>query len=168
MDKMGIDLYKNILFVLLCAMLLFSCYTPEEGCLDPEATNYAITGDIEDLESCTYPVLKLSIFHENKDTTFKLKDTITNELGQQISLLDFAILLSDFKVDLDGNSLEVEDSLSLNVIDGVLNVKDDVIRTSRSNFTYEIGTIIYEGNVDQISFKIGLNDNLNENRLLPK
>ena len=160
----GIALFVKILFALVITTKMMSCYSPEEGCLDPESTNYSIIGDFECLDCCTYPILKLSIFHENKDTTFSLKDTISNELGQQISLLDFAILLSDFKIEVGENSLEVEDSLSLNFDDGILFVKDDVIRTSRSSFTYEIGTIIFDGTADQISFKIGLNDELNENR----
>jgi hypothetical protein len=164
MDKKGIAIYMRFLLALLTTSLLFSCYSPEEGCLDPESTNYSITGDNDCLDCCTYPVLQISIYHENRETTFNLNDTVTNELRQQISLLDFAILLSDFKIEFDGNSAEVEDSLSLNVDDGVLFVKDDVIRASRSDFTYEIGTIIFEGNANQISFKIGVNDLLNENR----
>ena len=160
----GIAIYVRILFVLVISMQMVSCYSPEEGCLDPESTNYAIAGDIECLDCCTYPELNLSVFHESRDTTFKLKDIIRNEFGQQISLLDFVILLSDFEVSVSDNSFEVEDSISLNTDDGVMFVKDDVIRVSRSNFTYEIGTIIFEGNADQISFRLGLSDNLNEDR----
>lgn len=142
---------------------VYGCYSPQDGCIDPEATNYAISADNMCDECCTYPDLKLSIFHENKDTTFKLQDTIVNDLGQEIVLLDFVYLLSDFVIEMDNELHEVSDSIGLDVVDGVEYVKDDVIRVSRDQFTYELGTIIFDGNTTQLSFKAGLSDILNEN-----
>lgn len=164
MDKKGIAIYARILFALLTTTLIFSCYSPEEGCLDPEATNYSISGDSDCESCCEYPDLKLSIFHENADTTFNLKDTITNDLGQQISLLDFVYLLSDFEIKVSDSSYEVIDSVSLNVNDGIDYVKDDVIRVSRDAFTFDLGTIIFDGNITEITFRTGLHNLLNENR----
>jgi hypothetical protein len=164
MGRKRIAFYVGIFTAVFILTQMTSCYAPEDGCLDPEATNYAITGDNNCLDCCVYPVLKLSIFHESSDTTFKLKDIIRNELGQKISLIDFAYLLSDFTIEVNGIPLEVEDSILLNVGEGELFVKDDVIRVSRSNFTYEIGTILFEGDINQISFKFGLGDVLNQNR----
>jgi len=108
--------------------------------------------------------LNLSIFHESKDTTFDLLDTITNDLDEQISLVDFVYLLSDFKIYTSEGEFEVQDSLSLNVDDGVEVVKDDIIRVSRSEFTFDLGTIIFDGNTTQLSFRTGLSTLLNENR----
>ena len=140
-----------------------SCYSPVDGCLDPEATNYSINADNPCDDCCNFPVLDVSIFHENMDTTFRLNDTITNDLDQKISLLDYVYLLSDFKVYIGEEVYNVIDSVSLDVESGTALGKDDIIRVDRDNFTYEIGTIIFDGNTDSMSFRIGLNDLLNEN-----
>lgn len=158
-----ISLQVSLIFVVFTIQLT-SCYSPTEGCLDPEATNYSITGDNDCEACCQYPDLKLSIFHENADTTFRLKDTITNDLGQQISLLDFVYLLSDFTIITDDGAFEVLDSISLDVDDGVVYTKDDIIRVSRNNFTFELGIIIFDGSTSELSFQAGLSNLLNENR----
>ena len=74
------------------------------------------------------------------------------------------ICLSDFKVYIRDEVYNVTDSVSLKVETGTELGKDDIIRVSRDKFTYEIGTMIFDGDTDSMSFKIGLNDLLNENR----
>lgn len=161
----AIGMYMLRFFVIVLVMVqITSCYSPTEGCLDPEATNYSITADNDCVDCCTYPDLSVSIFHESMDTTFSLGDTITNDLGQEISLVDFVFLLSDFKVIDTSEVYEVSDSVSLLSDDEELIVKDDIIRVKRSSFTYEIGTILFDGTTEELSFIIGLSDELNENR----
>ncbi len=159
-----IPLYLRVSIALLVLLQLNSCYSPVDDCTDPEATNYLITADNLCEDCCTYPKMELSIFHENLDTTFKLKDTITNDIGQQISLLDYVYLLSGFQFMIGEESYEVIDSISLNVADGVQFEKDDVISVFRDEFTFELGTIIFNGNTTEMSFRTGLSDLLNENR----
>ncbi len=162
--KKRFSIYPKLIVAMVLLMNLHSCYMPQEGCTDPESTNYAISADDLCEDCCTYPELRLSIFHENADTTFNLKDTITNDIGQQISLLNFVYLLSDFKIVVVDSSFEVIDLVSLNVSDGIEAAKDDIIRVSRNNFTFDLGTIIFDGNTNEISFRTGLSDLLNENR----
>ena len=164
MPKVRISFVVIFVFAVYAITMLISCYSPTEGCLDPESTNYSITGDNDCEDCCKYPVFKLSIFHESKDTTFKLGDLITNDLGHSVSVVDFVYLLSDFKITSVDDSFEVIDSISLNVIDGVELVKDDVIRVTRDVFNYDVGTIIFDGNTSELSFKVGLNELINENR----
>jgi len=162
--KNRIFLFIGFLMASVMSMFLSSCYSPVEGCTDPESTNYAISADELCEDCCEYPEFKLSIFHENKDTTFNLRDTITNDLEQQISLLDFVYLLSDFEIKVGEEVYSVSDSLSLNVENGVEYVKDDIIRVTRDVFTFELGTIIFDGNTTEFTFRTGLTDLLNENR----
>lgn len=164
MPKVGITYIARIAIASFFIVQLVSCYAPTEGCLDPESTNFSISGDNDCEDCCEYPELKLSIFHENMDTTFKLNDTITNDLGQKVTLVDFVFLLSDFKILIEESTYEVSDSVSLNVSDGIEYAKDDIIRVSREDFTYDIGTIIFDGNTTELSFKVGLLGILNENR----
>jgi len=162
--KNRISIWLRLSMAMAVLVSLDSCYTAVEGCTDPESTNFAVTADDLCEDCCEYPELKLSIFHENEDTTFNLKDTITNDLNQKILLLDFAYLLSDFRIKIGDESFELMDSISLNVSDGVEFVKDDVIRVTRDVFTFDMGTIIFDGNTDEFSFLIGLESTLNENR----
>lgn len=164
LDELRICNIGSVIFLAIAFAQLSACYSPVEGCTDPESTNYAVDADNSCEDCCIYPILKLSIFHENADTTFKLNDTITNDLGQQISLLKYVYLLSDFEIKIEDEVYEVSDSISLNVDTGIEFTKDDVIRVTRSLFTFELGTAIFDGDIDEISFRIGLSDLLNENR----
>jgi len=154
---------KILLFLLIVG--LASCYNSVEGCLDPESTNYSIEGDDDCDDCCKYPTIKLSVYHLNEDTTFNFEDTLVNNFGQEYNIIDFVYLLSDFKVTTDDDiTYEVSDSVSLDVADGIEYVKDDVIRVRRKTFSYEFGTVIFEGQGGQLSFKLGLPEKLNENR----
>ena len=71
-----------------------SCYSPVDGCLDPEATNYSIDADNPCDDCCNLPILNVSVFHERYGYyIFTLGDTITNDLDQRVSLLDYVYLL---------------------------------------------------------------------------
>lgn len=153
-----------MLMVIYSTFLLSSCFRHQEGCIDPESTNYDITADNECEDCCEYPDLELSVFHENMDTTFRLEDTIVNDLGQKISLVDFVYLLSEFEITTVDSIYGVSDSISLNVDTESILVKDDVIRVNRDVFTFDLGTIIFDGTTQTLSFKVGLTDVLNENR----
>jgi hypothetical protein len=158
--------WSRILFYFtLIVVLVTSCYAPTDGCLDPESTNYAIAGDRDCDDCCVYPTVKLSVFHQFGDTTFYVEDTLVNKLGQEYSIIKFVYFLSDFSMYTeDGLVHEVEDSIELNVVTGTEYTKDDVIRVKRDGFSYEFGTVIFEGTGDSLSFNIGLPEILNKNR----
>ena len=149
----------------LTSVLALACYSPVDGCLDPESTNYSIAGDRDCEDCCVYPTIKLSVFHQYGDTTLFLEDTLINNLGQEYSIIKYAYFLSDFKMQTtDGIVHEVEDTIELNVDTGTEFTKDDVIRVRRDGFSYSYGTVIFDGEGEQISFKVGLSELLNNNR----
>lgn len=142
---------------------LQSCYRPVEDCLDPEATNYLLTADDPCIDCCVYPVISLNVFHLNGDVTFNLGDTITNNIGQQVVLLDYAYLLSQFTVDTPEGAIKVEDSISIATIAGTETITDDIIKVDRGAFSYDVGTAIYEGSSTSLTFAVGLPDAINGN-----
>lgn len=158
---------KNRIFIFL-ALLVFvasSCYDPISGCLDSEAVNYDIDGDTDCEDCCIFPTIKMSIFHQNGDTTFFLEDTLVNNLGQEYSIIKFAYLISDFSmITSDGQEYKILDSIELDVADGTEWVKDDVVRVRRDGFSYVYGTTIFDGQGEQLSFQVGLDDKINQNR----
>lgn len=163
-----------IIFVGLCLVcILDSCYSPVEGCLDPESVNYSIAGDEDCEDCCEYPTIKVSIFHQNADTTLFLADppdrltadTLINNLNQKYSIIEYVYLLSDFKIlTSDDQTYEVEDSIQLDIGNDTKWTKDDVIRVKRSIFSYDFGTIIFDGAGVELSFKVGIPALLNDNR----
>lgn len=156
-----------LVYCLGMVLSMSSCYTPQDGCLDPESTNYSIEGDRDCDDCCVYPTIKLSVFHQNGDTTLFLKDTLVNSFGQEYSIIKYAYFLSDFKMNTnEGQSYEVEDSIQLEVSDGTVYTKDDVIRVRRDGFSYIFGTVVFDGVGSEISFKLGLPELLNNNRFL--
>jgi len=133
--------------------------------LDPESTNYDIDGDDPCDDCCTYPTIKVSVFHQNADTTFNLEDTLVNNLGQEYSIIKYVYLLSDFVVTTnDGVEHEVSDSIQVVTANGTEWIKDDIIRVSRSTFSYEFGTIVFDGTAEEVSFQVGLSPALDQNR----
>ncbi len=160
--------YWNIyigLTILILGLFFSSCYTRIEGCLDPESTNYSIEGDDPCIDCCILPTVKISVFHQNGDTTFFLEDTLVNNLGQQYSIVKFAYLLSDFNIkSVNDQSYQVVDFVSLNVGAVEALVKDDVIRVRRDGFSFDLGTIIFNDPGQSVSFKMGLPEVMNDNR----
>ena len=161
--------YHTIIFKALLIIFvmngLSACYSPTEGCLDPESTNYDIDGDDQCDDCCIYPTIKVSVFHQNADTTFELGDTLVNNLGQEYSIIKYVYLLSDFVItDTEGKHHEVIDTVQILTEDDSEWVKDDVVRVSRSTFSYEFGTIVFDGTADQVSFQVGLSAALDQNR----
>ena len=156
---------RILIYLAFIVVFATSCYTSVEGCLDPESTNYSIAGDNDCEDCCTYPTVKLSIFHQYGDTTLFLEDTLVNNLGQEYSIIKFAYFLSDFKMlTTEEVVYEVEDSIELDVDVGTVFTKDDVIRVRRNGFSYEFGTVIFEGEGEQLSFLVGLPAILDTNR----
>lgn len=160
-NQISSGLYKVIAFSTI-TFLLSSCYSNIEGCLDPESTNYGIEADVSCEDCCEYPILQLNIFHNNGEETFNLGDTIKNNFDQEVILLGYVYLLSDFYVNTeDGFAHEVEDTINVSKLDGVEWVKEDVIRVKRSKFSYDIGTTTFKGDVSTISFRTGILEDLN-------
>jgi len=125
-----------VVFYLVLVFGIISCYTPQDGCLDPESTNYSIVGDRDCEDCCVYPTIKLSVFHQNGDTTLFLdnNDTLINNLGQEYSIVKYVYFLSDFKMETPDGPVEVQDSIQLDIPDGTIHTK--LLNTNR--FTSEV------------------------------
>ncbi|MEE9437663.1 MAG: hypothetical protein V3V14_01605 [Saprospiraceae bacterium] len=147
--------------------LFHSCYSPIDDCLDNESTNYSINADEMCENCCLYPVAKLNVFHQNDTETISLGDTIINNIGQHLVLLNFVYLLSDFYLYADqAQSFEVIDTIQILKNNNSEFIKDDVVSIKRALFEFELGTIIFDANVQQMTFKVGLNDDLNYNPIV--
>lgn len=144
------------IILLLAGFLLLACSKPKEGCLDIRATNFDATAD----ESCccTYPVLRLLLSHAAGSVFHSPDSTYVNDLGQTCRITGVDYFLSDVRLLVQGQGwLRVSDSLTLTREDGTnLTVVDDIIHVSRNQSSYSVGTILMDGVLDSISFRVGL------------
>lgn len=155
------------LFMAFVMLVFTNCFERQEGCLDLGATNYDVTADEPCSNCCTFPSLNLSFRHLIVPTTmpdtsvflryntfyptFELPaDTFTIERiryflseirlvrpnGEEVHVLD------SVTVDIDGNSVTIEDSFA--------KVDRDIIRA------VDVGTIQTEGAFSAIRFFVGL------------
>jgi len=86
------------------------------------------------------------------------QDTYSNVFGQSFRLLNAIIILSDFQLHFAGGApVSVFDSLLLTREDGVsLHITNDIIVLDRDIATLSIGSFLSSGQLDSVSFTIGL------------
>ena len=166
-----------ISFFFAIVLLQFGCYEPTEGCLDIEATNFNASADEQCESCCTYPKLKLSIFHsiETKNWTmtedsciFFSSDTTFTFGSSDFQISQMQYYLSDFRLTTSTGEVKiVSDTIQLNILDDVTLeekdtvVIDDFVLVKRSAFVYTIGEFIAPSNYEKIQFKVGLTPRLN-------
>jgi len=156
-----IDLRTPFVFFLFC-MGLWSCADREEGCLDIEATNYNVTADDPCMDCCEYPDLTLSFSFFWDSLSYRNTELYTSLDQDVIQILDAQVLLSNFELRAQGQSIRVTDSIVLPLLVNGDELEqefvDDFNRVSRQiNFNYTLGAISsLQATIDSISFQIGL------------
>ena len=172
----GRTFFKTMVY----SFFIFSlgCGTSEEGCLDIDATNFDVSADKPCESCCTYPNLKISIFHSLSTTGIIQVDSCINHSGDStltngdnnfFQIKDMSFYLSDFQLVMsDGTEVEVEDTITLNVFDDLSGttfkdtlVKDDFVLVERGTFSYTVGEFRTPGLYSKIRFKVGLDPQVN-------
>lgn len=154
-------------FILVLALSMTACYEDITGCTDIEAKNYNVAADTECTnDCCTYPSLILSIYQARDTFSFRLGDTLTNNLGQQIKVLDYVYTLSDFALTVDTEPVSITDSLSyLSGVD-TLKARNDIIAINRNVASYTIGELRSSGLVSALSFQLGIPSGIDGNQII--
>jgi hypothetical protein len=158
-------LKSNIKFnhFLFCTVVIFlfisSCNLRNEACLDPLSTNFDVTGDDNCVDCCKFPSLNLSIVSIlDFDSTYTILDTITNNLGYQLLVRDSRIYLYDFKM-YDNIRLIPCENIIMDSLSGIEYADDfNILRAQDRSLT--IGEYKYAGQLDSISFNVGLSQDL--------
>ena len=169
--------YQFFFLLFVIVLLYSSCFEPTEGCLDIEATNFDASADEQCESCCTFPELKISIFHAIETQTATLQDTCVffsadstfTFDSSSFQITDFLFYLSDFRLTTStGEITRVSDTIQLNILDNAITlveidttVIDDFVLIKRSSFNYTIGEFIAPGDYEKIEFKVGLDPRLN-------
>lgn len=166
-----------IIIHLTLIILYSSCYTPTDGCLDVDATNFDASADESCEDCCNYPQLNLSIFHSitaegilgdtcinhSADSTFNFVD------DNFFQIEDISFYLSDFQIVMpNGDVSEVEDMITLSIYDNIIDqndidtlVKDDFVLIERGQFSYSVGEFRAPGTYAKVKFNVGISSALN-------
>ena len=167
---------KLITYHLLLITLLNSCYTPTEGCLDIDATNYDASADEPCDDCCTFPNLNLRIFHNITTQSSTGLDscinhspdsTFTNGNNNFFQIKDIKFYLFDFQLVMtNGDIAEVEDEMTFSIYDDPISqndmdttIKDDFVLVKREA-TYTVGEFRKPGVYVQLKFKVGIGSDL--------
>ena len=168
---------KLITYHLSLITLISSCYTPTDGCLNIDATNYNASVDEPCDDCCTFPNLNIKITHSittqgtfgqdscvnhSFDSTFNnLADNYFQIKGMEFYLSDFQLVMSD------GSISEVEDEMTFMIYDDAISqtskdttVKDDFVLIKRSSPNYTIGEFRKPGTYIELRFKVGIDEKL--------
>ncbi len=149
-------------FILVFGSMMFlytSCYEPQEGCLNPIATNYNVHADDACDECCTLPNLILQVMHRYQGVdTFSVSpgDTLLDDFGQAYFLNQFEYFINEVSLTGMDGEMALLDSVQISENGFVQTIVDDIrlIRLGRTSYT--IGSFDELKTYDQLTFKLGL------------
>ncbi len=161
-------LFNGILMLLTAFLLLLnSCDTPIEGCLDPSASNFAANADedccLPEDCCCTFPQLNINFFHFADTNNFRQTVFHPDAAGDTFRIHSFKFYLSNIELTLrDGSVVQVTDTIGLVQPDGSIPTPvDDYLLVKFPIQDYSIGTFRSIGVIEGLSFNIGLDESAN-------
>ncbi len=140
-----------ILLLLTFSILFLSSCMREEGCLDPDASNFAPGADRDCVETCCeYPKIDLRFFN-SIDT-----DSFYSDVGTtRFRLDDIRFFISDVKlIQTDNTLIGVTDTITLEPSGEV--VEDNYTLAELNSFSYEVGDVAGYGDFTGVTFNVGL------------
>ena len=114
---------------------------------------------------CVFPNFNINVDHLWNGEEFELGDTITNAVGATFRLLDYNIVFSDFLFVDNERVFAIADSFRISTSDGQKFILDDFVVIDNTTNNVTIGSINTVQNFDQIRFKIGLDQCVDDNEL---
>ncbi len=159
MNRVNNRIINQAILIVLFALFISACKDPVEGCLDIEASNYNVAADNPCPDCCTYPRINLEVFHSFQDSFRFSYDSLYIFEGNVGRFEEVVFYLSEFKLFGSSDTLEVNEVMSFDIINGgAESFKDDFTLVSRSilSFDYDIGEIRGSGQYDNLSFVVGL------------
>jgi hypothetical protein len=175
--KKFFNILKFIIYHLSFITLISSCYTPTEGCLDIDATNYNASADEPCDDCCSFPNLNLKItytvttqgtFGEDSIVNHSASFTFNNLADNFFQIDGMEFYLSDFQLVMsDGSIAEVVDEMTFMIYDDAIlqtskdtTVKDDFVLIKRSSPNYTIGEFRRPGTYVELRFRVGIDERL--------
>jgi len=169
--EMGKSVFLGCFLGMFC-YLLTGCFQPESGCLDIEATNFTLSADEgcggDDSATncpCSYPELSMNVNFVYNDQTYRHEGYYLID-SQLIQIKQIRFYLSDFQLlQSDGDTLRVEDTLSLVVLNENLELETEVFRDDfqliNQQRSISLGEVKESGTIEHIRFTVGIKGQAN-------
>lgn len=153
---------RYLFFVLAFSALATACFSPAEGCLDTEATNFDATAD-EDC-CCTYPSLALDVEQNFGDKVFAADRWFMLDSGDSLRFKSIVFYLADFQMFNGSAWLAVADTLRLKTYPDTLEktFTDDFQLIRRTPGAYTLGEFRASGDFSEAKFSLGLSAAANQ------
>jgi len=156
------------ILLLLLLLLLSSCFEPEEGCLDIEASNFELAADrscSKDASKscfCTYPKISLQITHVFDKADFSTNQAYRTSSGEYIRIKDIQFYISDIQLVLsDGQIATTLDTVTMTLTENdqlvnKVSLDDFHLIQPTSTSISSLITSNLSGNFSQLQFSVGL------------
>jgi hypothetical protein len=164
---------SNVSIILLALALTFaSCFEPQEGCLDIEATNFDASADKDCC--CEYPQLIIEALHRyGVDSIQYRPDSLyVNDADQVFRIKNVAFYFSGIELFQGGALLTVSDTAQLQTFDAATGdtVKtpftDDFLLIRRTPVDNSVGDFRPAGTFEKVRLRLGLN--ADAQRVIPR
>ena len=150
----------RILYIFCSIILLASCYEKQDGCLDIRAENYDFSADNPCEDCCSYPTMSLRIQHNWGDTLLFIDSIYTNDLNQQLQILNVQFYISEINLLSDGVRYNTKENINVVTQSGsTSSIVDDITFIQNSRLNYAIGSFEDAREFDGMSFLFGINGN---------
>ena len=151
--------HLSILFL----VVLSSCGSGEEGCLDISATNFDASVDVSCNNCCTYPTLSFRVNHVYDSVNFSLNQVYHDANNTPYTVTGAQFYTSDLNlIKSDGSTVGVTDKLTLVYFDNSSqSVEDNFTLIEKSIGAYskeDIGSITTTGDFTKIRFYVGVSE----------
>jgi len=155
------------LFVLLC--ITFACNTRQEGCLNPDASNFDLDAERACDACCTFPTLTCTLSQKWDGDNFIPTDTFFDKNLKPYFIVDIQYFLSAWSWKSLENETYTVDSTVADCAGQVFTYTNDINIVDPRRFVYTLGTFRIAPIIDTLSFHMGLvedfsclNDTLDE------
>jgi hypothetical protein len=161
---------KHSKLLILC-LFLANCQEKTNGCLDPEAANFAVEVDKSCDSCCIYPKLQLAVasIWGSETEAFNYQKVWPDASGNLFRVDTVAFYISDITLrdSATGDFAAVSDSIRMRLFPDSLGqfIQKNIALLRPTVSNYEFGGMLIKGEYDYISFKIGLNST--QNKVIP-
>lgn len=140
---------------IVAVIVLNSCTTREQGCLDIYASNFDLSAEKDCDDCCLYPALNVSLSQVWHDTSFNIQFPVLDMDGDSFRIIDLKYFLSAWRLYGTNEERYSVDSALLGCIPFVVYSPDVIVADARQ-FNYQLGIIREAPAIDSLCVTLGL------------
>lgn len=145
-----------LLSVIYFSITGWGCNTREQGCLNPDASNFDLNAEKACDDCCTFPSASITLSQKWNDENFFTADTFYDVHSNPYRILDLQYFLSSFAWENIDGQLFTVDSTNADCAGEPLRYTNDIVAIRPTLFKYPLGSFRTAEEVDSLRFHVGL------------